>query len=136
MQCHTVSSLSNGRLAWAVLYMILCAHFTKHLLHSCTRDSMSWYRDLTPLHAAVVITIGPSCQSVDELTELLRSGAACCRIDLTVSCPVSLLAFAPLHINLQPCCGHTGCRAALQDSSANVVKLVLCTHHTSMASRG
>ena len=35
------------------------------------------------IHIAVVITIGPSCQNVEELSELLEAGATCARIDLT-----------------------------------------------------
>lgn len=33
---------------------------------------------------AVVVTIGPSCQDVDTLCQLLKAGATCARCDLTV----------------------------------------------------
>ena len=35
--------------------------------------------------SAVVVTIGPSCQDVDALCQLLHAGATCARCDLTVS---------------------------------------------------
>lgn len=37
---------------------------------------------LTPI--TVVVTLGPSCRSVEVLTALLEAGMACARIDLTV----------------------------------------------------
>lgn len=36
-----------------------------------------------PLLPTVVITVGPACQSVEALCELLEAGATCARIDLT-----------------------------------------------------
>ena len=33
---------------------------------------------------AVIVTIGPSCQDVDTLCQLLEAGASCARVDLTV----------------------------------------------------
>jgi hypothetical protein len=44
---------------------------------------------------AVVVTIGPACQDVDTLCQILDAGATCARCDLTVSAP---LPFA--------CCGY------------------------------
>ena len=43
---------------------------------------------LTPI--AVVVTLGPSCRSVEVLTALLEAGMACARIDLTVCVSVSV----------------------------------------------
>jgi hypothetical protein len=37
------------------------------------------------LHAcAVIFTIGPACQSVEVLADILKAGGTCARIDLTV----------------------------------------------------
>jgi len=33
---------------------------------------------------AVVITVGPACQTVEKLVALLEAGVTCARIDLTV----------------------------------------------------
>ena len=43
---------------------------------------------MTPI--AVVVTLGPSCRSVEVLTALLEAGMACARIDLTVCVSVSV----------------------------------------------
>lgn len=36
----------------------------------------------------MVVTLGPSCRSVEVLTALLEAGMACARIDLTVCASV------------------------------------------------
>ena len=36
-----------------------------------------------PAVPAVLITLGPSCQSVETLVEMLEAGVTCARIDLT-----------------------------------------------------
>ena len=41
---------------------------------------------------AVVVTIGPACQDVDTLCNLLEAGATCARCDLTVSRSLRLIA--------------------------------------------
>jgi hypothetical protein len=38
----------------------------------------------SPLSRAVAITVGPACQSVEKLVELIEAGVTCARIDLTV----------------------------------------------------
>ena len=49
---------------------------------------------------AVIVTIGPACQDVDTLCQLLEAGATCARCDLTVSFSIFQLAKEPCHQHL------------------------------------
>lgn len=56
------------------------------------------------LCCAVVFTIGPACQDVDTLCNILDAGATCARCDLTVRfCPPvsTLQSILCMHIDLQ-----------------------------------
>ena len=59
--------------------------------------------------AAVVVTIGPSCQDVDTLSQLLQAGATCARCDLTVR------EYASGHLPCYLYYTMKGCNALLSD---------------------
>lgn len=95
MGCGRPRRRSGLEAVWVlvILAVLLAAVSTPH-----TCPSPIPLAHATP---AVVVTLGPSCQSVDVLVELLAAGMTCARVDLTVRPCVGGLAF-PAALLLRP----------------------------------
>ena len=86
--------LDNLRLAGPSTYIVtgstaglssLCLAFNPRSQADCKKHPLPHRSSTCGFLSAVVVTIGPSCQDVEALCQLLQAGATCARCDLTVS---------------------------------------------------